>query len=475
MVATLRSVLLAAIFAWLAICTLPAKELADYRLGDAIEADIVAPEKFIVVDVAATETLRRREAQQRPMVARYYPGVAGEVETALRREFANARNNFLNAVETQFHRRMPDAAITDDFLQSVVQSPGLDKSFPLTTGLAGIWARGESDGKFLAALAGHLHEAMKQFIFPAQPPEGWHTGNAARLVALTNYDAVPTPELVEGKSFTVVRSNIVSFTRARTEFRNAFPPEDRAWANFVLQFLKENCAPDMKLTEAVSARRTASIQMGDTYQAGQVIGRRGDVVNAKILAAIGRLREIPDKLRPQTPAVTPVKAVPVVVLAENNHWLWFALGAISLVAVAAVWKLRRRPVVTLLPARLDSTQADATLVPAPTGSVDLRQLLAPHLARLLMNKFVRRLISQRAELMVTQEKVAAEIAELEARLEAIHAPLQDRLAAYEKRIAELEKQLSARDEQNRELIKAKIEVIKKQLETERAKSRMLFN
>jgi hypothetical protein len=128
-----------------------------------------------------------------------------------------------------------------------------------------------------------------------------------------------------------------------------------------------------------------------------------------------------------------------------------------------------------LPARLDSTQADATLVPAPTGSVDLRQLLAPHLARLLMNKFVRRLISQRAELMVTQEKVAAEIAELEARLEAIHAPLQDRLAAYEKRIAELEKQLSARDEQNRELIKAKIEVIKKQLETERAKSRMLFN
>lgn len=94
-----------------------------------------------------------------------------------------------------------------------------------------------------------------------------------------------------------------------------------------------------------------------------------------------------------------------------------------------------------------------------------------HLSRCLSQAFTRRLILDRQLLLEAQNKAAAEMAELEARLEKVHAPLQDRLVAYERRIAELEKELAARGEENRELLKAQIEFMRKQLESQREKGR----
>ncbi|HEX4343884.1 MAG TPA: hypothetical protein VH255_10855, partial [Verrucomicrobiae bacterium] len=330
------------------------------------------------------------------------------------------------------------------------------------------------DEAFLNSLTAELHAAMQQYIFPAQAPAGWHTGNAARLIALTNADVIPTPQLVDEKGFTVTRSNIVSFTKARTDFRASFAPEDHLWANFAVQFLKENCAPDMKLTEAVRDSRTATIQMGDTYQAGQVVAKRGDIVTVKSLAAIervGDLRASQIVQKPQEVAVKPAP-VPVVAVESNNNWLWFALGAVSLTAVAAIWKLKRRPVTSLVPSRFGSGDNTETTV---VGSGDFREMLAPHLARLMTNKLVRKLVAQRSDLIAMQQQVTSEIEELERRLEQVHAPLQERLLTYEKRIAELEHQLAEQAEQNRELIKAKIEAVKQQMESERAKNRLKFN
>jgi len=483
-----RRILLAAVLAWLPFSQLQAKELSDYHVGDTVDADIVAPEKFLLVNEQGTDALRQRETARMPMVARYYPGAADEAEAALRKSFTDARNNFLNLVETQFHRQLPNKNVTDDFLQQIIGYPGQDKSFPLNLTLAGLWARGESDEAFLNGLASRLHEAMKQYILPAQVPDGWKTGSGARLIALTNADMVPTPQMVEEKGFTVTRSNIVSFTRVRTDFRATFDEEDHAWANYAVEFLKENCAPDVKLTEAVRAYRTAAIQMGDTYQAGQVVVKRGTVVTAKNLAAIQKVNELsapkvaPVVQKPVAAPVTPVAPpapvpIPAVVAPNNNGPLWFALGAVSLLAVIAlglVWRVRRRAAVSLLPVQLGLGEGVLSAPPAGAGR-DFREVLAPHLARLLTNKLVRKLLAQRADLMLMQQQVAMEIAELEKRLEQVHAPLQERLSAYEKRIHELEAQLAVQTEQNKELIKAKIEGVKQQMENARAKNRLKFN
>jgi hypothetical protein len=93
----------------------------------------------------------------------------------------------------------------------------------------------------------------------------------------------------------------------------------------------------------------------------------------------------------------------------------------------------------------------------------------------LKEKMVSNLASQREEMLEIQRSAAAELVELDQRLTELHAPLQERLLAYEARITDLEKALAAKGDENRELIKAKIELTRKQLEVERSRSELQFN
>jgi hypothetical protein len=93
----------------------------------------------------------------------------------------------------------------------------------------------------------------------------------------------------------------------------------------------------------------------------------------------------------------------------------------------------------------------------------------------LKEKLVNNLATQREAMLEVQQSAAVDLAELEQRLNELHAPLQERLRAYETRIADLEKALATKGEENLELIKAKIAMTRKQLETERSKNDLQFN
>jgi len=105
----------------------------------------------------------------------------------------------------------------------------------------------------------------------------------------------------------------------------------------------------------------------------------------------------------------------------------------------------------------------------------VREGLAPHLARELMNKLVRELISQRAGLLHTHQIAERELSSMEARFEHVISQLQERLAAYEKRNAELEKELAAKREENIELIKARIFMTQNKLEAGQANKDVALN
>jgi Na+/phosphate symporter len=122
-----------------------------------------------------------------------------------------------------------------------------------------------------------------------------------------------------------------------------------------------------------------------------------------------------------------------------------------------------RPVANL-PALLPQTSAEA-----------VREALAPHLAQVVKEVLVQELAAQRRELLRVQEDAAVELAALIRRLDSLQAPMAERLRAYETRIQELEKELAARTEENRELLKLKIEMLRRQLETERTRNRVEFN
>lgn len=118
--------------------------------------------------------------------------------------------------------------------------------------------------------------------------------------------------------------------------------------------------------------------------------------------------------------------------------------------------------------------------PLPPPSVNallnsVQASLAPHLVDALKDAVVQELAAQRQELLAAQQAAAAELTELARRLEAVQTPLLERLRAYEQRIAELEKELGEQSKENRELLKLKIDLLREQIETERAGSRINFN
>jgi len=102
--------------------------------------------------------------------------------------------------------------------------------------------------------------------------------------------------------------------------------------------------------------------------------------------------------------------------------------------------------------------------------------LAPHLMDALKDAVVQELAAQRRELLAAQQTAAAELTELARRLEAVQTPLMERLRTYEKRITELEQDLADQSKENRELLKLKIDLLRRQIETERAATtRINFN
>jgi hypothetical protein len=116
--------------------------------------------------------------------------------------------------------------------------------------------------------------------------------------------------------------------------------------------------------------------------------------------------------------------------------------------------------------------------PLPPPSVNAvlqaaQSSIESHLVEALKDAVVQELASQRRELLAGQQQAAAELTELARRLEAVQTPMLERLRAYEQRIAELEKELSEQSKENRELLQLKIEMTRRQLESER--SRINFN
>ncbi len=105
----------------------------------------------------------------------------------------------------------------------------------------------------------------------------------------------------------------------------------------------------------------------------------------------------------------------------------------------------------------------------------VRAGLAPHLARLLTNELVQELLSQRAQLLNTQQVAELVVTQLELRFARIQNQSEERLQVHEQRIAELEKELATKSEENRELIKASIALTQKQLAAERAKAGSAWN
>ncbi len=105
----------------------------------------------------------------------------------------------------------------------------------------------------------------------------------------------------------------------------------------------------------------------------------------------------------------------------------------------------------------------------------VRQGLVPHLARLMKDRLFRGVFSQRAQLLLTQQAGAAQVAQMEERLAKIQSQMQKRFVAYERRIAELENEVTAKERINRELLEPKATLMKQETAAPQAGEEELQN
>jgi hypothetical protein len=104
--------------------------------------------------------------------------------------------------------------------------------------------------------------------------------------------------------------------------------------------------------------------------------------------------------------------------------------------------------------RVPAGQLGTGADPARANATTVREGLMPHLLRLMREKILQKLSSQRAHLIDSHVAGTMQVLELEERLEKIQSQFQARLTAREQRVAELEKELTAKDNFIRELLKA---------------------
>lgn len=414
-----------------------------YLIGEVSKEEIVTPRKIAVVDPVATEVRRQMEAEKVPFVFQFDKSISDRAVADFSTEFVFTREKFLDAVEQTFKTRTLTTNQLGARYRKVFNNfQAKNKSYPVGIREATTWTQADLDKNRLKQMGAKLRHAAERLI---RPESFSPTNFTSQVMIVPAQKSLLSLERVEQQSRLVHRTNFIELAQARSELMQVFEIENRAVQKFMADYLQVNCTFDAELTRQFRARKTNAITVLAPYEAGQVIVRRGEIIDAKAKAALDELK------------------IQVSVLPGDNEkqiWLWASAAAcVVLALLIGVTGFVRRPRNGLVPA------GNVLVLPTVgTANDELRARLVPHLARGLMDKFVRALISQRSELMRTQEVGANQLAEIEQRLDQISVRLENRQTFYETRISQLEKELAAAEEENRELIRAKIHEARQNLE-----------
>ena len=518
----------------LACVSLRAGAAPVYNVGDKAGEDIVATVPFDVVNAQATVALKNSKAQGIAAIYHQYNGQTNVMARNFLAAFAQAHQNFSWAIATAYNLPTIDNSTIEasDFGYLVTAYNVQHKKFPLTTELAVTWARGGSGAELRDKWLKLLLAAMQHPVQPDKVPAHFVFRKKIRVMPVTNVNQQFTFSQAWRNGHIISEDNLPTISSARAKFRRQFSDAEQPLAGALAQFLQADCFPDPAMTQEARDYSERQIVVSDHFDAGQVIVHRNETIDAQALAALTAMDKamMPGKLNQQIEAEQQraqqehdlaqaeheraqveqqaaqqaqqqqqqaqvdralaqsqadqeraqaesmrQQALNAQELAQqirtHNQWLLTALGGVSVLAMVILWRFlaQRRPSASLVPVTAPATlrRLDAPASPAPAAE------LAPYLVQTLKDAVVQGLAAQRAELLEAQRQAAAEITELVHRLDALQAPMQDRIRAYQERIQELQKDLAERTAENRELLKMKIEMMRRQIEAERA--RVTFN
>jgi hypothetical protein len=162
----------------------------------------------------------------------------------------------------------------------------------------------------------------------------------------------------------------------------------------------------------------------------------------------------------ETPASLQAAATPVLPPAQTRSLLWPIAGGVALLGFAI-----------LLFGRRSAPQPQMQLVPlnAPNGpNGPLANAIGNEAVRVsllawMKSAFVQRLLSQRHQLMATEDEATKRTLAIEEKLSSLQSTLQGRISAYETRIERLEVELTAATVENRDLIRSQIDLLREKV------------
>jgi len=304
--------------------------LPNYRVGDVLATDVVAPTELIVVDPERTARLREEEARKIPPVFRFYPDRAEDARSALREYFALGREQFTKRMEAVFGKR----ALTAEELRRGPVRARLQREvierlraqgapFPLTEEVVSAWALGQDGASVLARLETALHSIMSRYIRPdGQPRELME--NVTGEVRIVPARLEPAEGVERLHEYPRVRaSDVLTLTEAREVLRRSLSETDaRQYGAWLAELVRVNCVLAEDVTERWRRQATAHLVATTRYAPRQLIAARGQVVTPQIHAAL-------EALRRQMADTRPGRRV-------------LGLLAISLVLYYALWRFATR-------------------------------------------------------------------------------------------------------------------------------------
>lgn len=484
----LRARIVLALFVTVVISPLRSAPPPDYKLGDVATEDVITPVPLQVVNPEATDALKQKVAQQVHFIVRHSSETAQVAERELREAVAAARVAFLAGFEQTLNGRGVRPADFEEprFTNTIRQiSRTLPKDFPIEI-FAPLWAQARSDEADIAALVQPLREVLAQPIVNNRNDNQLPQTQPVRVIPVKNATDLPAGRELETGGAVLPSARVLSLWRARRLVETHFGAGKEKVGRYVAAFVQPNAFPDPALTEVARAQRMEGVTVNDTYDAAQVVVRKGQTVDRKVLSALAVLREksmigtLQTKLQQEQSMAGMID--------RQTKWIVAGLAVVGFGVGIILWRLRARPstalVVTPDPALPFAEQRS---LPGGGGQWRERALVAENKAERahaairsgvlgwMREKIFQTLSRHRSELLSSQQKAEAEMRELEQRLEQLHTPLQERIVAYEKRIEELERDLAAKGEENRELIGARISVARQQLMVERERGRFGTN
>ena len=142
----------------------------------------------------------------------------------------------------------------------------------------------------------------------------------------------------------------------------------------------------------------------------------------------------------------------------------------------AVSPRAREPIVHVEAPGTTQTQAEALRRRAVTSehqderaNAVIRKHLIPQLSAWLKQKLMQKLITDRAQLLETQQAAAHKVMAVEERVSRIEQQVQRQNETYQARIEALSRELLTAKEENRELIRDRIAQVKAEMEAARAR------